>query len=169
MTTRKSKTKKLVASALIASLYATITLVLGAISYGPVQFRLSEIMILLPFINKNYIWGLTIGCLLSNIIGPYGVPDIIFGTIATFLSGYAVYLTSKYIKNNKFSIIIASIWPTIINAIVIGFMLNKFFGVPIILGMIQVALGEFVVITIIGIPLYKMLEKKYLKYLKNIF
>ena len=37
------------------------------------------------------------------------------------------------------------------------------------LGMLQVALGEFVVITIVGVPLYKSLEKKYLKYLENVF
>ena len=168
MITRKNKTRKLVVSASVASLYAVITLVLGAISYGPIQFRIAEIMILLPFIKKDYIWGLTIGCFVANIIGPYGVPDIIFGTIATFLTAYAVYLTSKYIKN-KLSLLIASIWPTIINGVVIGFMLNKFFGVPMTLGMLQVALGEFVVITIVGVPLYKSLEKKYLKYLENVF
>lgn len=168
MITRKNKTRKLVVSALVASLYAVITLVLGAISYGPIQFRIAEIMILLPFIKKDYIWGLTIGCFVANIIGPYGVPDIIFGTMATLLSAYAVYLTSKYIKN-KSSLLIASIWPTIINGVVIGFMLNKFFGVPMTLGMLQVALGEFVVITIVGVPLYKSLEKKYLKYLENVF
>lgn len=169
MTTRKSKTRKLVVSALIAGLYAALTLVLGAISYGPIQFRIAEIMVLLPFIRKDYIWGLTIGCFLANVIGPYGVPDIIFGTTATFLSVYAVYLTSKHMKNNKYALLIASIWPTIINAVVIGLMLNKFFGVPMFLGMIQVGFGQFVVITIIGVPLYKSLEKKYFKCLENIF
>ncbi|MEG0134337.1 MAG: QueT transporter family protein, partial [Clostridium sp.] len=68
-------TKKLVTTALVAAIYAVLTLVLGAISYGPIQFRIAELMVLLPFIKKDYIWGLTIGCFLANIIGPYGVPD----------------------------------------------------------------------------------------------
>lgn len=169
MTTRHSKTRKLVVSALVAGLYAVLTLSLGAISYGPIQFRIAEIMVLLPFIKKDYIWGLTIGCFLANVIGPYGVPDIIFGTIATFLSVYAVYLTSKYMKSNKFGLLVASIWPTIINGLIIGFMLNKFFGVPMLLGMAQVAFGQFVVITVVAVPLYKTLERKYFKYLENIF
>lgn len=169
MTTRDRKTRQVVVTALVAGLYATLTLALGVISYGPIQFRIAEIMVLLPFIRKDYIWGLTIGCLLANIIGPYGVPDIIFGTTATFLSVYAVYLTSKYITDKKLGLLIASIWPTIINGIVIGFMLNKFFGVPMIVGMLQVAFGQFVVITLVGVPLYKSLEKKYFKYLDNIF
>lgn len=162
-------TKKLVTTALVAAIYATLTLVLGFISYGPIQFRIAEIMVLLPFIRKDYIWGLTIGCFLANIIGPYGAPDIIFGTTATFLSVYAVYLTSKIMKENKYALLVASFWPTVINAIIIGAMLNIFVGMPLILSMIQVGFGQFVVITIIAVPLYKSLEKKYFKLLKNAF
>jgi uncharacterized membrane protein len=161
--------KKLVTTALVAAIYATLTLALGAISYGPVQFRIAEIMVLLPFIKKDYICGLTIGCFLANIIGPYGVPDIIFGTTATFLSVYAVYLTSKIMNDKKFALLVASIWPTVINAIIIGIMLNIFFGLPLILSIAQVGFGQFVVITIVGVPLYKSLEVKYFKILKNAF
>ncbi|MBC6002890.1 QueT transporter family protein [Paeniclostridium hominis] len=162
-------TKKIVTTALVAAIYATLTLVLGAISYGPIQFRISEIMVLLPFIRKDYIWGLTIGCFLANIIGPYGAPDIILGTTATFLSVYAVYLTSKIMKGNKYALLVASFWPTVINAIIIGAMLNIFVGMPLILAMLQVGFGQFVVITIIAVPLYKSLEKKYFKLLENAF
>lgn len=161
--------KKLVTTSLVAAIYATLTLVLGAISYGPIQFRVAEIMVLLPFIKKDYIWGLTIGCFLANIIGPYGVPDIIFGTTATFLSVYAVYMTSKMMDGKKYALLVSSIWPTVINAIIIGIMLNIFFGLPLMLSMAQVGFGQFVVITIIGVPLYKSLEGKYFKILKDAF
>lgn len=161
--------KKLVTTALVAAIYATLTLVLGAISYGPIQFRVAEIMVLLPFIKKDYMWGLTIGCFLANIIGPYGVPDIIFGTTATFLSVYAVYMTSKIMDGKKYALLVSSIWPTVINAIIIGIMLNIFFGLPLMLSMAQVGFGQFVVITIIGVPLYKSLEGKYFKILKDAF
>lgn len=164
-----NKTKKLVMTSLVAAIYAVLTLVLGAISYGPIQFRIAEIMVLLAFIKKDYIWGLTIGCFLANVIGPYGVPDIVFGTTATFLSVYAIYLTGKAMKGKKYAILIASIWPTLINAVIIGFMLNIFVGMPLILSMIQVGFGEFVVITIIGVPLYKIIGKKYIKLLENAF
>ncbi|CEQ17551.1 QueT transporter family protein [Paraclostridium sordellii] len=164
-----NKTKKLVMTSLVAAIYAVLTLVLGAISYGPIQFRIAEIMVLLAFIKKDYIWGLTIGCFLANVIGPYGAPDIVFGTTATFLSVYAIYLTGKVMKGKKYAILIASIWPTLINAIIIGFMLNIFVGMPLILSMIQVGFGEFVVITIIGVPVYKIIGKKYIKLLENAF
>lgn len=162
-------TKKLVTTALVAALYATVTLALGFISYGSIQFRLSEVMTLLPLISKEYILGLTLGCLLANILGPGGVPDIIFGTLATFISVYLVYLTGKYMKYKKSTVLVASLWPVIINAIIVGLELNIFFGLPLLLSMIQVGFGQFVVITIIGVPLFKSVNNKYGKKLKNMF
>lgn len=163
----RESTKKIVVTALVAAVYATLTLSLGFISYGPIQFRIAEVMILLAFIRKEYIIGLTLGCFLANVIGPYGVPDIVFGTTATLMSAILVYLTSKMQK--KWSLLIASLWPTIINAIIIGAMLNIFFGVPLILGMLQVGFGQFVVITIIGIPFFKMVNKKYGSLIESVF
>ena len=163
----RESTKKIVVTALVAAVYATLTLSLGFISYGPIQFRIAEVMILLAFIRKEYILGLTLGCFLANVIGPYGVPDIVFGTPATLMSAILVYLTSKMQK--KWSLLIASLWPTIINAIIIGAMLNIFFGVPLILGMLQVGFGQFVVITIIGIPFFKMVNKKYGSLIESVF
>ena len=164
-----SKTKKITRVGVVAGLYAVITLVLGSISYGQIQFRISEVMTLLPLFGKEYILSLTIGCFLANVIGPYGLPDIILGTLATFISVYLVYLTGKLMKNKKGYIIIASLWPTIVNAIIIGgVMLNGLFKLPLILSILQVGFGQFVVITIIGVPLFRFLNNKYSKLLKDI-
>lgn len=164
----RNNTKKIVVIALIAGLYAALTLALGFISYGPIQFRIAEVMTLLPLLGKEYIVALTLGCFLANVIGPYGVPDIVFGTVATFISVYLVYLTGKNMKDKKGYVLIASLWPTIVNAIVIGAMLNIFFGLPLILSMLQVGFGQFVVITIIGVPLFNGFKEKYLNKLKDI-
>lgn len=166
-----SKTKKITKVGVVAGLYAALTLALGFISYGPIQFRIAEVMTLLPLFGKEYVLSLTIGCFLANIIGPYGLPDIILGTLSTFISVYLVYLTGKLMKNKKGNIIIASLWPTIVNAIIIGgVMLHGLFKVPsLILCILQVGFGEFVVITIIGVPLFRFLNNKYSKLLKDIF
>ena len=162
-------TKKVTRIGVVAALYATITLTLGFISYGPIQFRVAEIMTLLPLFGKEYILSLTIGCFLANIIGPYGVSDIILGTLATFISVYLVYITGKLIKDKKVCLIIASLWPTIVNAIIIGgVMLHGLFKLPLILSVLQVGIGQFVVITIIGVPLFRFLSNKYSKLLNNI-
>lgn len=162
-------TKKVTRIGVVAALYATITITLGFISYGQIQFRVAEIMTLLPLFGKEYILSLTIGCFLANVIGPYGVPDIILGTLATFISVYLVYITGKLIKDKKVCLIIASLWPTIVNAIIIGgVMLHGLFKLPLILSVLQVGIGQFVVITIIGVPLFRFLSNKYSKLLNNI-
>ena len=163
----RNSTRKIAMIGIVAALYAVITLVLGFISYGPIQFRIAEIMTLLPLFGKEYILALTLGCFLANVIGPYGIPDIIFGTIATFISVYLVYLTGKLMYGKKGYVLIASLWPTIVNAIIIGIMLNIISGFPLIISILEVGFGEFVVITIIGVPLFKAFKEKYSKLLKD--
>lgn len=106
---------------------------------------------------------------LANILGPYGVPDIIFGTIATFISVYLVYLTGKYMKDKKGMVLVASLWPVVVNAIIVAAQLKIFFNIPLFITMLQVGFGQFVVLTIIGVPLFKAINNKYGKYLKNMF
>ena len=156
-----NKSRKIAIVGIIAAIYAVITLAFGFMSYGPIQFRIAEILMFLALLGKEYIVALTLGCFLANVIGPYGVPDIIFGTIATLISAILIYYTPKIFKNNKYVLFIASLWPTIINAIIIGWELYRFFGLPFVISSLEVALGEFVVITIVGLPLFKMVNNKY--------
>ena len=56
---------------------------------------------------------------------------------------------------------LASLWPTIFNGLIIGWMLNIVAGLPMVLSMIQVGIGEFVVVTLVGVPVFKLIENKY--------
>ena len=147
-------TKRITRTAIIAAIYAATTLAIAPFAYGSIQFRISEILVLLALFDPLYISGLTLGCLIANMLGPNGLLDIIFGTLATFISLIAIYFTGKIIKNYKLKLILSSIWPTIINGLIIGWMLNKLYKLPLILSMGEVAIGEFVVFTIIGVPLF---------------
>ena len=154
-------TSKIVKSALIAALYAVLTIILAPISYGPIQFRISEILVLLAFLDPIYIVGLTLGCLISNLFGGYGLMDITFGTLATFLSVSAISITSKYMKSNIVSLIVSSLWPTIFNGLIVGWMLSVVSELPMLITMLQVGIGEFVVVTIVGVPIFKIISDKY--------
>ena len=151
---KNNLTKRLTRTAIIAAIYAVVTIAIAPFAYGNIQFRVSELLVLLALFDTLYIGGLTLGCFIANLLGPNGIMDVIFGTLATFISVYAIYLTGRLIKNNKVKLIIASIWPTIFNGLIIGWMLNKLYGLPLVLSIGEVALGEFVVITIIGVPLF---------------
>lgn len=154
-------TKRLTRTALIAAIYAVVTLAIAPFAYGNIQFRISEVLVLLAVFDPLYIGGLTLGCLIANLLGPNGPMDVIFGTLATLISVYAIYLTGKLIKNYKIKLLVASIWPTVFNGLIIGWMLNKLYGLPLILSIGEVALGELVVITCIGVPLFLMAGSRF--------
>ena len=84
----KFRTRDLCLTAMIAAIYAALTLGLQAISFGPVQFRVSEALTLLPILFPQAIPGLTLGCLISNLFSPLGatVYDVVFGTLATLVA-----------------------------------------------------------------------------------
>ena len=96
----------IVRAALIAALYAALTLALYPISYGPVQFRVSEALTLLPVFMPEAIPGLFVGCLLANLIGSATIWDIVFGSLATLIAAVLTYAT----RRNRY---IAAAWPVI--------------------------------------------------------
>lgn len=114
--------RKLVHIALIAAIYAAITIVLAPFSYGPVQVRVAEALTILPFIFPESVLGLFIGCLIANLYGGYGIIDIVFGSLATFA---AAYLTRKMPHW-----LLAPLPPVVVNAVVVGLMLHYVAGFP---------------------------------------
>lgn len=148
---KKIDTKTLTKIGIVAGIYVIFTIAFAPISYGQVQFRFSEMLTLLAFFNPIYVLSLTIGTFLANIASPLGPIDMVVGTIATF---FAVYPMTK-VKN----IWLASLFPAVSNGIIIGIQLNILFDLPLILSMIYVALGELIVVTLLGVPLMKILKK----------
>lgn len=150
------ETRKLVRGAAVAAIYALLTLSLPA--YGPLQFRVSEIMTLLAYYNPFYIIPLTLGCAIANIASPFGIIDVIFGSLASFLALTAMSKT----KN----IYLASLWPAFFSFIIgLEIMLLSTEPVNFLFITGQIMLSEFVVVTIIGIPVMKLLEKN--KFIRN--
>ena len=136
---------------IIMALYVVLTVAVAPLSYGNIQFRFSELLILLCFFNKKYNWSLIIGCMIANIFSPLGIIDIIFGTVATVL----VCFCTNYTKN----LWIASLWASLWNGLIVGAELSIFYTLPFFLTVLQVILGEFVVVTIIGCPFWILLTK----------
>ena len=157
----KITTRKITYSAMIAALYAVLTLILEPLSFGAVQFRISEALTILPVLTADAIPGLGIGCLLANWIS--GAPwfDVVFGTIATVLGAL---LTRKF-HNQP---VIASLMPVLTNALITGPVVYFGYvwsaGTPILWGVLagtvaSVAGGELVVCVVLGLLLHHTLSK----------
>ena len=149
------KVRYLVHAAAIAALYVVLTFLanaLGLANYA-VQLRFSEALTILPFFTPAAIPGLTVGCLLSNILTGCALPDIIFGTIATFIGAIFTYLLRK----NKW---LALVPPILANTIIVPFVLLYAYGIqPIWLSFITVGAGEILSCGVLGLLLLNLLNK----------
>ena len=141
--------KNLTRLALVAAAYVALTLVSSALGlgYGPVQFRVSEVLVLLCFYRKDYAPALIVGCLIANFFSPFGLYDIIFGTLATAVGVIPMY----YMKN----IYLSALLPIVSNGVIVGIELYLC-GDPLFVSMAFVALGELAVIGILGIAIFKL-------------
>ncbi|MCD8107784.1 MAG: QueT transporter family protein [Oscillospiraceae bacterium] len=150
---------RLVKLAVVAAIYVALTVALSSLSYGNIQFRIAEALMLLCFYRKDYGISLTLGCLIANIFSTVGLVDMVFGTAATVLAVICMIHSPN--------IYVASIFPVIFNGIIVGLELYWFSGLPFWLSAIEVAAGEFVCVCILGVVLFKILEKnqKFMKLL----
>ncbi len=137
-------------TALIAAAYAALTYLFAWMSFDQLQFRVSEILVLFAFIEPKYGLGLVLGCILANIASPLGVIDIVVGSFATFLAIMFIVRIRKILGYNKKALIIASLGPVISNALLVGIELTYLFNTPFMLNAFYVAVGEFVVVTVVG-------------------
>ena len=160
---KKISTKLLTRTALIAAIYAVMTIAIAPLSYGAIQFRISEILVLFAFVDDDYIPGLILGCVLANLYSTLGMMDVIFGSMATAIAVMGISLIKKVLGQNLKSLFIASLSPVVINGVIIGMLLKIVYNVPFMIGAFQVAVGEFVVVSIAGVVIFKSILESNLK------
>ena len=127
-------TRSLCLSAIIAALYAALTLLLAPLSYGAIQCRISEAMTLLPLLLPQAIPGLFAGCLVANLYTGM-LTDVIFGSLATLIAAVGTYLLRK-------KPLLAALCPIVSNGVIVGLVLSLTQGLPLALTMLEVAVGE---------------------------
>ena len=172
MNQQSNRTLRLAKGAVIAAAYAVLTWLaaLAGLAFGPVQFRFSEALTILPVFTSAAVPGLTLGCLLSNILSGYGIYDMVFGTLATFLAA----LLTRLVRNVKVRDIpiLAPLPPVVINALVVGLEITvvssgkldpswfqHFNWVLFWSNAASVGLGELVVCYVLGLPLTVIIGK----------
>lgn len=172
------KNHGLAVGAVIAALYVVLTytqeMLFPNSTSMAVQFRLSEAMTLLCVFTPYAIPGLTVGCMLTNIMTVGVLPtDIILGSLATFLAGVCMYKARNI--TFKGMPLISAFMPAIFNGIIIGAQIELFYiegpfnFVSFLTQSGCVALGEVVVCFSLGLLLVKaIINKKIEKYLNNV-
>lgn len=161
---KRTRTVSLAQAGMIAAIYTALTLLIQPLSFGAVQFRVSELLTVLPVYWPSAIPGLTVGCFLSNLIGlsmganPAGGWDLLFGTAATGVAACLTYAL-RHIKWGKIPFL-ATLPPVVLNAFIVGTELYYVYGgMPWALHVAWVAVGQIGACVIGGCLLIWALEK----------
>ncbi|MBR6954886.1 MAG: QueT transporter family protein [Clostridia bacterium] len=154
---RLLNTRSLCISAVIAALYAALTLLLAPISYGNLQCRVSEALTILPVLLPEAVPGLAVGCLIANLFGPATPWDIAFGTLATLLAAVLSWITRERLVTKLHLPLLSALWPVLCNGVIVGLVLSLALGLPLLLTMLEVAVGEAVAL-LLGLALYQALK-----------
>ena len=164
---KKTKPRTLVRCALIAAVYAAVSLSLAPLAYGPMQARVSEALTLLPVLMPEAVAGVTLGCFLTNFVGVFtganilGALDVLFGTAATLAAALSTRALAR-VRLKKLPLA-AAVPPVLLNAVVIGAELTWLIGprtLPVFLVQAGwVAVGQALSCFVLGLPLVRLIEK----------
>ncbi|MBD5084452.1 MAG: QueT transporter family protein [Clostridiales bacterium] len=110
---RKFSVRDLVLAAMVAALYALLGYFgdILQLTFGPIQCRIAEALTVLPFLFPATAPGLAIGCLITNLLSPYGPIDVIFGTLATAIAAWPTTKMPRWY--------LAALPPILVNAVIL--------------------------------------------------
>ena len=175
-------TRFIAQTGVIAAAYAAFTLVallfLGGLAWGPVQFRISEVLCILAMFTPAAVPGLTIGCVLANLInialsgtGMLGMLDVVFGSLATLVG-------ALWMRRFRARPLLALAGPVLANALIVpaylpillqglGFYTIPFTSVSLdgtwwamyLFGLVSTGIGEAIILYVLGYPLWRALSK----------
>lgn len=141
-------------AAAIAAVYVVLTMVFAPVSFGPIQFRISETLCILPYFTPAAVPGVFAGCLLSNLLCGAAPLDVVFGSLATLIGAVG----SWQLRKVKWLVCVP---PILSNTIIIPWVLRYAYGSADLIpfAMVTVGVGEILAIGVLGNLLLVMLER----------
>ena len=160
MNTQKTQARArfLTRAGMIAAIYVALTYLsalFGLSGMGLIQLRLSEALTVLPYFTAAAIPGVTIGCLLANLLTGALWQDVLFGTLATLIGA----IGTRLLKKHRY---LATLPPILANTLIIPFVLRyAYVGVSESLPLLflTVGVGEILSVGVLGTVLQLSLEK----------
>ena len=144
--------QKIAFGGVIAALYVVLTFVAAAfgLANGAIQVRLSEALTILPVFTASAVPGLTVGCVLANLLTGCAAWDVVFGSLATLIGAVGTCL----LKDKP---LLAWIPPVVSNAVIVPIILIKVYGVPDAWWylVLTVGAGELISCGLLGLLLYR--------------
>lgn len=108
-------------AAAIAALYVVLCVVFRPISFSVFQCRIAEALCVLPYFTSAAVPGLSVGCLLANVLCGADIFDIIFGTVATAVGALGTYA----LRRKKY---LAAVPAIVANTVILPLVLAYAYG-----------------------------------------
>ena len=163
----RNKTLQLASAGMIAALYVVLTWLanLLGLASGAIQVRLSEALTILPVFTVAAVPGLTVGCVLANLLTGCAAWDVVFGSLATLIGA----MGTRLLKDKP---LLAWIPPVVSNAVIVPIVLMKVYGVEDVtvfgqtfggnsvwlMLVVTVGIGEIIACGILGLLLWRSLK-----------
>lgn len=153
---KRMTTRDITFGGMVAALYVVLTFAANALGLasGAVQVRFSEALTILPVFTAAAVPGLTVGCVLANLLTGCAAWDVVFGSLATLLGAVG----TRLLKNKPF---LAWIPPVVSNMAIIPLVLMNVYGVQDAWWylVLTVGAGEIISCGILGMLLWAALKK----------
>ena len=146
---KKLSTSELTEGAIFAAVYIVLVFTLSSISYGAVQCRIADFMMMFCYKKKQNVIGYAIGGVLANMFSPIGPIDMIVGFIVCFIPGLIIYKVGPKI--------VSAIAAAVINGVFIALELHLVFTIPYIFALLTVSAGVAVT-AIVSMVIYKAIS-----------
>ena len=150
------KLRNTVNAAAIAALYTLLTVCFAPISSGLIQCRISEALCVLPYFTPSAVPGLFVGCALSNLLMGAPLPDVVFGSFATLLAAICTWRMRARVPR-----FLAPLPSVVINALIVGILLVRVYGVdvPLFAACVYAGAGQALACFGFGVPLMSVLSR----------
>ena len=121
----RSPALRIAIGGMIAALYVVLTFVANALGLasGAIQIRISESLTILPVLMTSAIPGLTVGCILANLLTGCAALDVVFGSLATLIGALGTRALRTRPK-------LAWIPPVLSNMLIVPLVLIYVYQVP---------------------------------------
>lgn len=154
---RTSNVMSLVTAAMIAALYVVLSFAsnMFGLASGAIQVRISEALTILPFFTVAAIPGVTIGCILFNLLSGAALLDVIFGGLASLIGAICSLFIGKAAKKISWLKFLVPVPPVLANAFIIPWVLKTAYGLSDAYWylVLTIGIGEIISCGILGIVL----------------
>lgn len=143
---------RIASNGIVAAIYFVLCIISTPFAYGDIQVRIAEALVLLCFFRRDFVIGVTLGCVLANFNSSLGLWDVLFGSLATLVSSLLVAYASP-------RLLIAVIYPVVINGFVVAWELNWLLELPFWMSVLTVSIGELIAVSL-GYLLFMLIRKR---------